>query len=357
MGKIRTLLFICLLLLSAHLSAQITATWVPKDVLYFEQGFSPLNSNKLVAHMGTLTITTGGNQLFDPNILSINLSTSFQFTGPITWSNDWQTGLPIYTNQATYFTLYAVSTVKGVTQVNPLYQSDGSQPLRTENGNLNLAVFIAELYLVSDQDWRRFQPGAQYTLTSGTFGGFQVAVADNGGGYWPGNDTLIPVNNSSPTDTTPILSSGTSAPPQPVPYGEPISQVTYTLSILDEQSFTITGAYGTSIAKVARAQLSVANALTSKTYGVNVVFTNQYNSPSFSLHLDGITNQYAIPYTLRFNSQDVLGGSPISWTGLNNGTFTRDIEATRVDSFKAEMAPAGLYSDTITVNITPIDTI
>lgn len=357
MRKFRILFTILILIMISSLSAQMTATWLPKDFLYFEKGFSPLNTNKLVAHMGTLTIQTGGSQLFDPNILNINLSTSFQFTGPITWSNHYQTGLPIYENQATYFTLYAVSTVKGVTQANPLWQSDGSQPLRNQSGNLNVATFTAEFYLVSDQDWWHYQPGGQYTLTSGTFGGFQVAVANSGGGYWPGNGTLVSVNNNSPTATTPILISGSSAPPQPVPYGEPTTPVSYLLSIIDEQSFSITQAYGSNIARVARAQLTIANAVPNTNYGVHVIFSNQYNNTAFKLHLDGILNSYFIPYTLRFNNQNVVAGSAISWTGLSGGTFTKDIEVTQVDSFKAEMAPAGIYSDTITVNITPIDTI
>ncbi|WP_345907354.1 hypothetical protein [Sphaerochaeta sp. UBA5849] len=76
MGKVQTCIVVCLLVLSAHLPAQSTATWLPKNPLYFEQGFSPLNTNKLVAHMGSLTIKPGGNQLFDPNILNVNLSTS-----------------------------------------------------------------------------------------------------------------------------------------------------------------------------------------------------------------------------------------------------------------------------------------
>lgn len=357
MGKFRTLFVACLVAISFHVPAQITATWVPKSSLYFEQGFSPLNTNKLVAHMGTLTIKPEGNQLFDPNILNVNLSTSFQFTGPITWSNDWQTGLPIYENQATFFTLYAVSTVKGVTQANPLYQGDGSQPLRTENGNLNVSLFTAEFYLVSDQDWWRYKPGGQYALTSGTFGGFQVAVANSGSGYWPGNETLVPVNNNDPHVTTPLLSSGTSAPPQPVPFGQPTNTVSYLLSIVDNQSFSITQAYGTQIARVARAQLTIANSVPNASYGVQVVFSNRSNSPHFSLHLDGLSSLYSIPYTLRFNGKDVVGGSPIGWTGLLEGTHTKDIQVTKVDGIKADMAPAGIYSDTITINITPIDTI
>ena len=111
------------------------------------------------------------------------------------------------------------------------------------------------------------------------------------------------------------------------------------------------------MARVARAQLEITNAAADTTYGVHVVFSNRSNSPHFSLLLDGLSNLYAIPYTLRFNGQDVSGGSPIGWTGLSEGTFTKDIQVTRVDGFKAEMAPAGIYSDTITVNITPIDTI
>jgi len=184
-----------------------------------------------------------------------------------------------------------------------------------------------------------------------------VAVANNGGGYWPGNGTLVPVNNNDPTTTTPFLSSGTSAPPQPVPFGQPTNTVSYLLSILDNESFSITQAYGTQIARVARAQLTIANAAPNTSYGVQVVFNNRYNNPHFSLHLDGLSNLYSIPYTLRFNGQDVVGGSPIGWSGLLEGTHTKDIQVTKVDSIKADMAPAGIYSDTITITITPIDTV
>lgn len=37
--------------------------------------------------MGTLTFNTGGEDFFDPNIIHVNLSTQFGFTGPMVWPN------------------------------------------------------------------------------------------------------------------------------------------------------------------------------------------------------------------------------------------------------------------------------
>ncbi len=356
MRTMRNLCLLCLLLVAAPLLAGVTATYTAEPSLHFQQGFSPLNTSKLVAHLGTITISTTENQLFDPNLVNVNLSTTFQFSGPLTWYNDWNTNLPVYETQTTNFVLYAVSDVRGVVQVNALNQGDGSQPLRTESGNLSVKFFTAELYLVSEQDWVHYKPGANYTWVSGTMNGFLLGVAKNGSGYWDGNDILVSVNGGQPGETTLLLAGG-STTPQPVPYGEPVSEVSYLLTIIDEQSFSIANAYGAQSVRVARAQLTLANTLPNTNYGVSVVFSNTTNTSNFSLHLDGLEGTYAIPYTLLFNANPVRGGIPETWTNLSEGTYTKDILVTNIDATKAEMAPAGLYSDTITVNITPNDTI
>lgn len=256
----------------------------------------------------------------------------------------------------TYFTLYAVSTAKGVTQVNPLWEGDGTQPLRTESGNINIRNLEVKLYLVSDQDYFRYQYGASYPLTSGTMEGFTLGVANTGSGYWEGNSTPISVNNEPAGTTTPMLSEG-STTPSPLPYGPPILQPIYALSILDENRFTITDAYGGLSTVIARANLHLSNAQAGGQYGIEVVFANQRKSTQFSLHLDGDPNLYAIPYSLLFNTQEVVGGTPILWTNLAPNANYKDIRITNVSMERAEMAPAGEYFDTITVTITPVDTI
>ncbi|MCB5279671.1 MAG: hypothetical protein LHW59_09155 [Candidatus Cloacimonetes bacterium] len=93
---------LCSALLTVGQRRMHTAQYQPQSPLVFERGTAPLNTNKLVAHIGTIIISTDGNQLFHPNLVKINLSTSFGFTGPITWSNNWQTGEPEYTVMETY---------------------------------------------------------------------------------------------------------------------------------------------------------------------------------------------------------------------------------------------------------------
>ena len=274
-----SLILALLLLFGSSLHAAITAQYQPQSPLVFERGTAPLNTNKLVAHIGTIIISTDGNQIFHPNLVKINLSTSFGFTGPITWSNNWQTGEPEYTVMETYFTLYAVSTAKGVTQVNPLWEGDGTQPLRTEEGNINVRDLEVKLYLVSDQDYFRYQYGASYPLTSGTMEGFSLEVANTGSGYYEGNNTPISVNNEPAGTTTPMLSEGTTTP-SPLPYGPPNLQPVYALSIIDENRFTITNAYGGLSTTIAKANLHLSNAQATGHYGIDVVFSNKAKAPS-----------------------------------------------------------------------------
>lgn len=87
MKKLCTWLILFLILFAFPVWATITATYEPNPYFHFEKGFSPLNTNRLVAHVGTLTFNTGGDDFFDPNIIHVNLSTQFGFTGPMVWPN------------------------------------------------------------------------------------------------------------------------------------------------------------------------------------------------------------------------------------------------------------------------------
>jgi hypothetical protein len=186
--------------------------------------------------------------------------------------------------------------------------------------------------------------------------GFSLGVANNGSGYYEGNNTPISVNNNPAGTTTPMLSGG-STTPNPLPYGPPILQPVYALSIIDENRFTITDAYGGLSTRIARANLHLGNAQANGQYGIDVVFSNKAKSPQFTLHLDGNPNLYSIPYFLLFNGQEVEGGKPIRWSNLVPNANYKDISITKVNALRAEMAPAGDYFDTITVTITPIDTL
>src|SRR5690554_3219005 len=78
-------ILVLLLLFPLTLQGAITATYDPEPVLFFEQGTGPPPlPDRLVAKLGTLTFTlVGTNQLFDPSLLTINMSYQFYFNGPI----------------------------------------------------------------------------------------------------------------------------------------------------------------------------------------------------------------------------------------------------------------------------------
>ena len=356
---IMTSLFLSFL---SPLGATITASYEAEPYLAFETGQFPFDSTDFVAHLGTLTFYISDNQLFDPSLVDMSVSNTFGFSGPVTYYNHWETGLPVYNQATTYFSLASVTTVRGTTSYKRLWGADGMEPLTNANGNLNTSVFVAKLYFLGDQSASIYKPGALYTLTSGIIGGFNVAVASSGGGiyndstYISVNDQIIPENGTPPTNPIPVI-PGTITPLPYVDPDHPLEPVDYAFTITDNQSFSIQNAFNTNVSEIAKAQLILTNAIPDTMYGVNIKFNNTTNSLDFSLHLEGITSQYAIPYQLRFLNQAVVGGTPLIWSNLINGTHLQSIFITGINASTAEMAPSGSYSDLITVTVTPIDTL
>ena len=354
MGKIRTLLLLCILIISTQLFAQITATWVPQPVLQFGPVPSPMDTSKFGLHLGTLTINVQGNQLFDPNIIHLDFTSALTVTGPMTWHND-AAGNPVYSVQESGFRLVAVSTNRGVTEVVNIDQTDGSSRIRTEGGNLNTSSLVVQLYILSYQDWIRYKPGAFYEITSGSMISFGVGVAENGSTY-DNRGYRISVNGASPTATTSFFAPGNSLS-TPVPYGTPDTQIQYLFNIIDEQNFSIANAYGSNKSRVARTRLEPSNTIATKPYTFQIIFRNQSNSRYFSLQLEGHPTSRTIPYVLEFNSQRVYGGEALTWIVQGNIAHIKDIFVTQINSLEAENAVSGIYRDTISVEIIPPDTI
>ncbi len=136
------LLLTILTLTFLHLPAAIVATYVPSPSLAFTTGTTPFASSDFVAHLGTLTITaTAGEPLYQPSLVNVQISNTFQFTGPVTWSNHWQTGLPVYQSQSTVFYFAAVTTELGVTGYRKLWGGGGTAPMTTTEDDLGVSVF------------------------------------------------------------------------------------------------------------------------------------------------------------------------------------------------------------------------
>ncbi|WP_155816647.1 hypothetical protein [Sphaerochaeta pleomorpha] len=353
-----------LLLLSVTivpLGASITATYIPDTNLYFTIGSSPFAPSDFIAHLGTLTFYIPDNQLFAPSLVDMTATNNFSFTGPVTEYNDWQTGLPVYTTQTKTGRICAVTTVKGKTTYKEIWGQAGTQPLTDTSGNINTSVFVAEIYLVGYQTASHFKPGAIYSITGGTFGSFNVAVAQNSNGiynskeYISVNGQAIPSNGSQPAPLQLISNDAV-----PLPYVDPdhpYSTVDYLFGIIEEATFNVDNAIGTKATLAAKAQLTLSNSDPEKSYGVAIKFEDGNHDETFSLGLDGSKSIYTIGYTLRFLSQNVLGGVPISWNGLKEGINEQNILITGINATEAALAPSGDYSDTIIVSVTPKDTL
>ena len=364
-----TLLMVCL----GTLFAEVQVTYEPVSRLKFEKGPYPFDASHFVLQIGTLTFTSTDNSLFDPTLFALDTPIHFGFTGPVTWYE--QNGQPVYVQQETLFRMASVSTIKGQTGWNYMHSGDFQHGLADwYNGNINANPFVAKIYLVSDQPSSIYPDyasdpsnhGEYYTQTTGSFGGFNVVVAENNSGHYNGyeyvpvNGQEVPEDGTPPSAEIPFLEGGGNTPP-PIIYenpDNPLPNVGYLLSILNETGFSIQNAYGTDKTKIAEAQLTLQNAESGKTYGVEVTFSNSVGSQTFSLHLDGQRTLFVIPYLLLFGGEPVTGSVPLDWVNLSStAPNIRSIEVSGINQDRADMAPAGLYQDTITISITPKDTL
>lgn len=363
MGKVRTLiiagiLFFCMF----TLSAQILVDYQPSDSLVFEIGSSPLFPDRnMIAYLGSMSFSaTNNSALFDPTFMQVS-----QVTSGISFSGDrysyTDNGIPKYNQGSFGFRIVAVTTFTGgnVTKQD-ITISPGTPMIPNSSGNQLNKIIDIKLYLVS---WETnmnaiARLGSSYVLTSNNLGTFNIATAKSGSGYYNGfsyasiNGQTVPANGAPSTGQAYSNTLITS-----IPYGAAPPQAEYLLSIIDENSFTITSAYGGLSTRIARAKLFLSNTQPNQQYGIDIMFSNRINSAHFALHLDNDQSLYAIPYTLLFNGQEVEGGKSIRWEDLVSDDNFKDIMITKVDSTKADMAPAGEYFDTITVTITPSDTI
>ena len=358
----RTLAFLLILsLIILSLPSAIIATYTPASSLSFTTGTTPFSATDFVAHLGTLTITaTAGEPLYQPSLVNVQISNTFQFTGPVTWWSQGNPPVPVYQNQSTVFYFAAVTTELGVTSYRKLWGSGGTAPLTTTEGDLGVSVFEVRFYFLSDQAASIYKPGALYTMTSGTIGSFNVAVAPNDQGiynqqsnniYVSINGQTIPPGGGPPQDPPTVIPPGTPA----LPYGDPPDNATYGFSILEEQAFSLPDGYQASTTKIASAQLNLSDTLVGRTYGVDITFSKLPGSTSFALRPTGSPSVYAIPYQLKFLGQAVVKDVSMPWTPLSDGVNTQNIYITGISSVVAKAAPSGDYMDTIVVTITPID--
>jgi hypothetical protein len=340
------------------LGADANASYVPDSYLFFTTGTTPFNSSQFVAHLGTLTLyiqDVHGNQLFDPLLVDLTATSNLSFIGPVISNGT-------YSQQTTFGQLCAVTKVKNKPLSYTVFsQVDGTQSLSHESGNFNTSEFVAELYILADLSSSYYKPGSLCYSNGGTLGTFNVAININGGGN-TSNLEYVSVNGQSipesgpPTSTTPISTNTAVSLPYVDP-DNPYSIVEYLFSIIEETSFNLEDAFGSYSTTIAKAQIQLSNATAGTTYEVQITFDDSVGSQDFCLNLNGDKSLYGIDYTLKFFSQYVGGGVSITGDGLSEGVNQENILITGINETEANLAIEGEYKDTLTVSITPVDTV
>ena len=280
--QISALLFI---LVASLLSADITVNYTPSPYLYFERGNAPFSQNDFVATLGTLVFNNPDNDVIqDPLLLSYNGDLQFIFTGEMdhnrpeesnfrlasTWNNKWR-----YIDNQT------------------------SHLLKNENLQITDTSVSIGIYLISTQKANHYIEGAIYTWKSGVFGSFNLQIQDeddqNNNVYVSVNGQVI-IEGEEPSSTTSLLQPGETIPDDSIPYGDPIEQVDFLLSIIQVEAFPIEEAYIGSQIQVADAQLVLQNAIEGFPYAVNITFRNAQNTSDFYLHLNNDELLYALKF-------------------------------------------------------------
>ncbi|NBK25512.1 MAG: hypothetical protein EOM68_26270 [Spirochaetia bacterium] len=361
---------LCSTCFALQATPNFTAIYQPERYLEFKNGTDPYTNSQFVALLGTMTVEiTSPVSMRQPSFVQMNSSAEFYFRGMFDWNpNNINT---THTMQNTQFYLDTVTTVRNPQEhVYKIRQSrgDGIALLTTVDNWYNVSFFETKIYLRANPSADKYLPGSRYDLVSGTIGTFNFAVSDESGNinhmkvYVSVNRQVI-VDNNPVSEPIPVV--GTSGPTTTLPSVPYVDgdhpnpdRVLYLLQILDVRSFNPSDAFNPHRARVATAKITLQNAKPDEAYDVYISFDSEVTPGQFRLSLDGDPSQYGFSYTLFFQDEPVNPDEQESWLGLTlQGPNEAYIDARIIEESKAENAPAGTYSDTIRVSITPFDTI
>jgi hypothetical protein len=215
---------------------------------------------------------------------------------------------------------------------------------------------VIDLFLVSVRDSKYYFPETEYTLTSGSFGSFNIEVLNTSGQekYISVNGQTIPSGGGKPNTSTPLSAGGGTTPP-PIIYGDPPQPLHYEIEVISNGVLNPSQAYGSNKATIGNAQLTITNGKPNTTYQVQISFTSTKEDGSFALRSGNNGSSYSIPYTLLFGTQEVQPGTLYPWTPLQNGQNTRALQITEIIQSTVQAAPSGQFEDTIRVEVVTPD--
>lgn len=338
----------------------------PTPLVGFASSDTEISPSNLCALLGTLTLWTDGNNLFDPELINITVSTSLYIEGYV---RDQTTGQIVYQEQIPV-TMRAITVIDG-SVVDSVPIENGTIDLVSGGGNVlpgqvqTLTTYI--VLIAEDNGFEYYIPGVYYSLDeNSSIGSFGVSA--DGQGQQEFEEIPVEVDGSgTATPTAPFI------PTAPVPGDEveiPFEgdgfpfEHQYAFSIISNPaSFDLQDALLGNRPVIATVELQVTQAEQNTEYGVEIAFTSK-NPNGFRLHLNGDLSLYGIPYQLFFGQdlQPIPHAQFIEWRNLltNSSTFAsmeKTITVSVNDGPEVGEAPQGQYSDTVTVNIIPLDTL
>lgn len=349
----KRMLLTLLLILPSLLAAGVIATYTTYP-LHLEsynsiyagkyEGIGTNHYQDLMAmHMGRCTIDTGGETLQNLALFS-NISNEFSFSGRTWWNPQSLTSLGFH----------AVAILKYESQ---LYNSNLNQgyknPINPTDTSMTGDITI-DFYLISYNPASVFIENEAYSHTSGTIGTFSVSFSTGDEDFWNAEWEPVVDESNQPIPAQPYLGSGEETPEESVPYGDPKFHSSFVI-LNNEEEFDISKAIGKKKAYIATAQVTISNADTTKPCGVRLTFTNQTNTDTFMMRHEDESVSQTIAYKLFFNGSTIDSGDSADWDDLSNGVFSEPIKVTQIKKSDVDNLLEGAYRDTITVTLTPKD--
>lgn len=372
--RIRSIPILLLLLCIQSLLADppnptTTSIYVQQPTLQFQYGApsaiaayassAGIQNTHFVAHLGTLTITTEGNNLKDPNLYAINMDTNISISGYVNYDGQ-------YVLAETPVEVWAITQVGGVFK-SVVQLQNGSTNLAPNAGNIlnNQSSMISYIILINTtKGYGYFIPGMVYTITnSNGLGSFTVSVDPQGGGS---SSVPVPiVVDGQVLPEAPIINVGGDVTPD-IPFEGDDDDYPFTHEFLfsivsNVDSFDLYDAIGGRKAAIATAQLQVSYGVPNKEYRVQIAFTSSAPGELFEMHLNGDPSQYPLPYYLYLDGEYMPKNVFALWDGIfaptGNTMVQRPITVVVQEGTLLDGAPQGAYSDTVTVLIIPLDTL
>lgn len=360
----------CLIPLHSGNTTSYTANYQQEPFLAFSYGtpssLEGLSGNTgildsyFTALLGIVTVTPNGNQTFKPEMFSIGLQSNLFIEG-YTYVNG---GPGIQYSNAIPVHIRAITVVSGSIEQSVIV-SPGDIPLGPETGNVTPGGVSMQVYLVLENSTAGltfFIPGTSYRLTDNSNVGFFGVTAT--GQQNEENETVpITLNNSTivEEDAPFIGETGDPTTIPDIPYeGDFDFDHYYHFQVIERfENFDLQSALMGMYPVIARLQLDVYEALPNEEYGVEIAFSSS-DPQGFRLHKNGDLAEAWFPYRLFLENTEIINNQFMVWSQLftqNNTSATayKDVSVLVESNSYVENAPEGIYRDTITVFIVPLD--